>query len=436
MNEGTATLGFDGTILYCNRRFAALLRMPLQAIVGTPIYRFIAPEYDSTFKSILEQGIERGEINLLTEDGISLPVYLSISSLQTKESPNAWCLVATDLTEQKKNEEIIAEGRLAQSIIEQANETIIVCDTSGKIIRSSNNISKLCGVNPTFQRFEDVIALRFSIGNDAGKSVFPVTSALKGSAIIGMETTFELTDCQKYYFLLNSASLMNTDGKILGYLVTLSGITERKRAEQERETTMEFLQLVNKCEGTLALVHSTVNFFSERAGFEAVGIRLKDGDDYPYFETCGFSKDFVRRENSLCVKDAAEQLICDSAGYPIHECMCGNVIFGRFDASKPFFTTRGSFWTNCTTELLATSTDADRQARTRNRCNGEGYESVALIALRVSEERLGLLQLNDRLKGQFPLKTIAMWERLADYLAVALAKAPAEESLQKANENL
>ena len=57
------------------------------------------------------------------------------------------------------------------------------------------------------------------------------------------------------------------------------------------------------------------------------------------------------------------------------------MICGRFDPSKPFFTARGSFWTNCTTELLASTTEADRQARTRNRCNGEGYESVALIAL-------------------------------------------------------
>ena len=41
MNEGTATLACDGTILYCNRHFAELLRMPLQAIIGTSIYRFI-----------------------------------------------------------------------------------------------------------------------------------------------------------------------------------------------------------------------------------------------------------------------------------------------------------------------------------------------------------------------------------------------------------
>jgi hypothetical protein len=104
-------------------------------------------------------------------------------------------------------------------------------------------------------------------------------------------------------------------------------ITERKRAEQECETTTEFLQLVKKSKGTVDLVHSAINFIRGRSGFEAVGIRLKDGNDYPYFETCGFPAKFVKLENNLCVKDAAGQLICDSSGYPIRECMCGNVIF-------------------------------------------------------------------------------------------------------------
>ena len=213
-------------------------------------------------------------------------------------------------------------------------------------------------------------------------------------------------------------------------------ITERKQAEKEREMMVEFLHLMNKCKGTIDLVHSAVNFFLERSDFEAVGIRLKDDEDYPYFETRGFPAEFVKLENSLCVRYASGQLIRDSDGCPIYECMCGNVICGRFDPSKSFFTTLGSFWANCTTELLITMTDADRQARTRNRCNGEGYESVALIALRVGEEKLGLLQLNDRRKGRFTPEAISMWERLADYLAVALAKVQAEESLQKAHENL
>ena len=86
--------------------------------------------------------------------------------------------------------------------------------------------------------------------------------------------------------------------------------------------------------------------------------------------------------------------------------------------------------------MLATTTDADRQARTRNRCNGEGYESVALIPLRIGDQRLGLLQLNDHQKGRFSLETILLWERLADYLAVALSKFRAEEALRESEARL
>ena len=177
--------------------------------------------------------MDSGEINLLTEMEYPVPVYLSISSLQAEESPNAWCLVVTDLTEQKRNEEIIAEGRLAQLVIEQAGEIIIVCDTSGRIIRFRNNISKLFGDNPTFKIFENIIDLHFLAGKDAGKSIFPVSLALKGSVISRVETTFELKNRQKLYLLLNSVSLKNTSGDIIGCVIALIDITKRKQEEHK-----------------------------------------------------------------------------------------------------------------------------------------------------------------------------------------------------------
>ncbi len=220
----------------------------------------------------------------------------------------------------------------------------------------------------------------------------------------------------------------NAEGQPEYYYSFLADISERKRAGQEREITVEMLRLVNESKDVRELVRAATAFFHQQSGCEAVGVRLREGEDYPYYETLGFPPQFVLLENSLCARDAVGQMVRDSAGYPIMECMCGNVICGGFSPAKPFFNANGSFWTNNTTELLATTTEADRQARTRNRCNGEGYESVALIALRAGEERLGLLQLNDKRKGMFSASTIALWERLAGYLAVALAKLRAEET--------
>jgi PAS domain S-box-containing protein len=109
--------------------------------------------------------------------------------------------------------------------------------------------------------------------------------------------------------------------------------------------------------------------------------------------------------------------------------MCGNILRGRFDPGLPFFTPGGSFWTNSTSELLASTCEAERQSRTRNRCHGEGYESVALVPLRHAGQALGLIQLNDLRRDRFSLPFIQTMERLADSLAMSLAQRQAQEAL-------
>ena len=213
-------------------------------------------------------------------------------------------------------------------------------------------------------------------------------------------------------------------------------VTERKRADNEREMAIEFLHLANNCTGMRELIQAAASFFQEKSNCEAVGIRLQDGYDFPYYEVRGFGQEFVEAENSLCSHDAAGKVLRDDSGCPLIECMCGNVIQGRFDPSLPFFTQAGSFWTNSTTKLLASTTESQRQARTRNRCNGDGNESVALIPLRFGDVGLGLLQINDRRPDMFSLTTITLWERLADYLAVAIAKFRSEEALRESQADM
>ena len=173
-----------------------------------------------------------------------------------------------------------------------------------------------------------------------------------------------------------------------------------------------------------------MRYFLDLTGCEAVGVRLRQGDDFPYYETRGFPEEFVLAENRLCAIDEKGEIVRDGAGHPLYDCMCGNILCGRFDPSKPFFTARGSFWSSCTTELLASTTDADRQAKTRNRCNGEGYESVALVPIRSQGETFGLFQFNDRRKGRFTAERIALLEDLVDHVAIALAKLRADEALR------
>jgi PAS domain S-box-containing protein len=218
------------------------------------------------------------------------------------------------------------------------------------------------------------------------------------------------------------------------FIAVFDVITDRKREENTKQAMVDMLKLINSADDQKELLNSVLSYLKNWSGCEAVGIRLKDGDDFPYFETSGFPERFVRLETHLCSYDENGKIKRDFEGNPQLDCMCGNILQGRFDPEKSFFTDDGSFWSNCTTELLATTTDADRQARTRNRCNGEGYESVALIPLRSGEKTFGLIQLNDKRKGRFTSASIAMYEWIANSIAAFLAKKVSEQALRKSEE--
>ena len=230
-------------------------------------------------------------------------------------------------------------------------------------------------------------------------------------------------------FYIHSYAQYDPDRRIV--LGTIQDISYRKVVENEQELIDRLILLVTTpgdLRKRLSDLTSTLQAWSR---CEAVGLRLKDGDDYPYFETRGFSAEFVELERKLCVSCPKGGILRDDLGNPVLECMCGNILSGRFDPSKPFFTSNGSFWSNCTTQLLASTTEADRQARTRNRCNGEGYESVALIPMKGGGKIFGLLQFNDRRPNRFSPKLIAQFERVADSLGIAFSQRQAEEDLVK-----
>ena len=207
---------------------------------------------------------------------------------------------------------------------------------------------------------------------------------------------------------------------------------DRKRMQQERETTMAFLHLVNESTGTRDLIRAATTFLQKQSGCQAVGVRLKEGNDYPYFEARGFPQEFLLKENTLCGQDSTGAVLRDRSGDPMSDCLCDHVICGRFNPSQPFFTAQGSFWTNSTTEL---------PRHQQSRSVGKHAQPVQRRGIPVGgpdpsvhrRRRLGLLQLNDQRQGMFLPEAIALWERLAGYLAGALAKYRAQEALEEAD---
>jgi PAS domain S-box-containing protein len=206
--------------------------------------------------------------------------------------------------------------------------------------------------------------------------------------------------------------------------------------EIQRDFAAQILNTTNISDEKVDLIAKILSMIKSHTGFEAVGIRLMEGDDFPYYVTEGFTEDFVEAERYLCARDQHGELIRDPHGNPYLECMCGNVLCSRVRPELPFFTETGSFWTNSTTELLGSTTEADRQTRTRNRCNGEGYESVALIPLRGSDHIIGLLQLNDSQKNKITHDMVVFLENIGASIGVSLKRKQAVEAIHKSRDKL
>jgi two-component system, cell cycle sensor histidine kinase and response regulator CckA len=286
-------------------------------------------------------------------------------------------------------------------------------------------------------KFEQITGLK----NVIGRKVSEVIPGIKQNddELFKVYAKVALTgNPEKFEYFLKSLSLwfsLSVFSPEKEYFVAIFDvITERKGLEKEREAMIELLNITNKSKTKRELIHLTTTFIKNWLKCDAVGIRLKEGDDFPYYETLGFSDDFVESERFLCSYDINGSIERDNLGNPILACMCGNIICGRFDPEKPFFTKHGSFWSNCTTNLLASTTEADRQSRTRNRCNGEGYESVGLFPIKYIDKTIGLLQVNNHNKNLFSERILSVLERFGDTLAIALTQQMTNEALKKSEE--
>jgi PAS domain S-box-containing protein len=306
---------------------------------------------------------------------------------------------------------------------------IVFLNTHGRILRANPELADFLGYTTEELRGHSIIEVTHP--DDRAESRAFLERAARGSErSLQIEKRYVHKHGETRWGLVTCTPIFDTHGHILYLISHVQNITESKRIQTEQRYLVELLELLNTDEPVRELIRRALIFLQTVSGCEAVGIRLREGEDFPYYETRGFSEEFVQMENSLCATDLDGQLLRDTAGSPVLDCMCGNVLCGRFDPTQPFFSRHGSFYSSCTSELLATTSEADRQARTRNRCNGEGYESVALIPLRSGGNTFGLLQFNDRERGRFSPEKMVLLERLTDNLSVALAERRIREQLQ------
>lgn len=241
MSEGAVTLSADGVILWCNACLAKMLGRPLDHVLGTALRDCLPPAGQPALDAMLAQARTetcRREIILETRDGHPLPAYLSASRLHGNGTETVFCLVLTDLTEQKNHEQVVAAEHLARLILEQAAEAIVVCDAQGRVIRASQAAQQFCDGSPLPRPFAELFPLRA----DAAVP-FQLAPVLQGRTLRNVDVYLDRQG-HKADLILNAGPLL--DGQqVLGCVITLTDVTERKRNENALwETRQRFHGLV------------------------------------------------------------------------------------------------------------------------------------------------------------------------------------------------
>ena len=339
-------------------------------------------------------------------------------------------LIATYLNRRKISEQLIRSLRQGKeqeynALTQTSRDGFWIADTAGRFLDTNDTFCSLLGYSR-----EDLLGLTIS-DIEVLESQAQVAEHIRTIIAAGyarFQSHLRCKDGRSIDVELSVQYVGDPAGKLF---VFTRDITEQKIQESAHEQAAQLLQIINIQNDLHDCLATLTASLKEWSGCEAVGIRLRSGNDFPYFETRGFPAEFVQAENSLCAYDENGEILRDEQGNPVLECMCGNILSGRFDPSLPFFTPRGSFWTNSTSVLLASTKEADLQVRTRNRCHGEGHESVALIPMRAGDLVIGLLQFNDPRPNNFTPALIETFEGMAETLALTLERRRVEAELYK-----
>lgn len=431
----------DGTVQYWNPASTQIYGYSEEEALGKNLVDLIIPpemrdEVRGAIKLMAETGqpIPSAELSLMHKNGSRVDVFSSHTIVRRlNHEPELFC-IDLDLSEHKKIESALRESETKfRSLVENISDTLFLIREDGTIryISPSRQGSVVIDSN-------EVIGHSFLeyLHPDETPEIISRFDRLinTGEKIEGLEFRLE-TVKGSWEWHSTTATLQSHTSKgereIIGII---RNINESKFAERIRDAEVEIMNICHFAKDKRSLLRDLVEYFKDLTSIDAVAVRLHEGNEFPYYTVQGFSDEFIKSENLICMRDSKNKMILDENGMPVLDCLCGHILSRHFDIDENHFTKFGSFFSNNTTNLENEIKNSKKWGHIRNNCNRFGYESVALIPLRARGKVFGLFQFNDRRRDFFNNGLIPQLENLVDYASLALANFESTEALRESEE--
>jgi two-component sensor histidine kinase/PAS domain-containing protein len=250
MNEGVLTAGPDGRILFVNNRMSELTGFRTEALMD----RHIATLFAGGAPELVPDAST--EASLLRHDGTQLLVKVGARPISLGQN-SATLVTLTDLSIYRRAEQLATAERFARSVLEQATNAIVVLAPDGRITHASWMAEDLAEQAPVGHTFSQAFPLEAQSTADAllGRfSAKELDRVLTTKPFHGVEVKLCNERLSDRVFLLSAGPLLNEVKVALGSIVTLTEITERKRAEEQQATIVA--ELNHRFKNMLTLVQS------------------------------------------------------------------------------------------------------------------------------------------------------------------------------------
>ena len=268
MNEGAVTLNHDGIILYSNTRFASMVNVPLEKVLGLKFEVFIPSESKEKYAELINNGWEedcKEEITLIGADKKKVFCLLSCNALELDEGI-ALSLILTDLTIQKeaeqqlkqKNEQLEVAQNATKKLNDELEDTVRARTNELLISREhfrllANNIPQMTWTSlPNgeanfynqqwydYTNLDEIEASALPLEivlhpDDLESTTEKYKASLESGHIFEVENRYKNGKDGTYRWHLNRAiPLRNDDGEIILWVGTATDIEDQKR-EMERK---------------------------------------------------------------------------------------------------------------------------------------------------------------------------------------------------------
>jgi two-component system NarL family sensor kinase len=262
MQEGAATLGADGTILYVNARFAEILDIALDKLVGFSLPEQLRSAHQDKLRLLINEGLRetaKGDISFRDPQGRTLHLHLALSPLPNYDQSghNAVCVVATDVTALRQNEEALQElsARLLQAQDEERKRiSRNLHDSAGQYLAAAQ--MRLFAVEKQITNFPQAEILKTLVA-DAQQAVSECSKEIRTISYLLHPPTLDLAG-------LKSAIEWYTDG-----------FSERSGISVDLEISPSLDRLPQELELTIyRLVQESLTNIHRHSGSKWAGIRL------------------------------------------------------------------------------------------------------------------------------------------------------------------